>query len=66
MCGIDFADAGPTGRAEEDWFAQDERQFLTALRAIADSGCTPAKEKLALYHGRWRGRVDPVFAEFAY
>jgi hypothetical protein len=26
----------------------------------------PTEEKLALFHGRWRGRVDPVFAEFAY
>jgi glutamate--cysteine ligase len=61
-----LADAGLTGRAEEDWFGQDERQFLTALRAIAESGCTPAEEKLELFHGRWGGSVDPVFAEFAY
>jgi glutamate--cysteine ligase len=61
-----LADAGLQGRAEEDWFGQDERQFLTALRGIAESGCTPADEKLALFHGRWRGSVDPVFAEFAY
>jgi glutamate--cysteine ligase len=61
-----LADAGLTGRAEEDWFGQDERQFLTALRGIAESGRTPAEEKLALFHGRWRGSVDPIFAEFAY
>ncbi len=61
-----LADAGLQGRAEEDWFGQDERQFLTALRGIVDSGRTPADEKLALFHGRWRGSVDPVFAEFAY
>ena len=24
------------------------------------------EEKLALFHGRWRGSVDPIFAEFAY
>ena len=61
-----LADAGLTGRAEEDWFGQDERQFLTALRGIAESGRTPADEKRALFHGRWRGSVDPIFAEFAY
>ena len=61
-----LADAGLTGRAEEDWFGQDERQFLTALRGIAESGRTPADEKLALFHGRWRDSVDPIFAEFAY
>ena len=63
---LELADAGLTGRAEEDWFGQDERQFLTALRSIAESGRTPADEKLELYHGRWRGSVDPIFAEFAY
>jgi glutamate--cysteine ligase len=63
---LDLADAGLTRRAEEDWFGQDERQFLTALRGIAESGRTPAEEKLDLFHGRWRNRVDPVFAEFAY
>ncbi|MGH6897937.1 MAG: glutamate--cysteine ligase [Geminicoccaceae bacterium] len=63
---LELADAGLTGRAEEDWFGQDERQFLTALRGIAESGRTPAEEKLELFHGRWRGSVDPVFAEFAY
>jgi glutamate--cysteine ligase len=63
---LDLADAGLTGRAEEDWFGQDERQFLTALRGIAESGRTPAEEKLALFRGRWRGSVDPLFAEFAY
>jgi glutamate--cysteine ligase len=61
-----LADAGLAARAEEDWFSQDERQFLTALRGIAESGVTPAEEKLALFHGRWRGSVDPIFAEFAY
>ena len=52
---LELADAGLTGRAEEDWFGQDERQFLTALRGIAESGRTPADEKLELFHGRWRG-----------
>jgi glutamate--cysteine ligase len=61
-----LADAGLTGRAEEDWFGQDERQFLTALRGIVENGRTPAEEKLELFHGRWRGSVDPIFAEFAY
>src|SRR5919106_229479 len=63
---LELADAGLKGRAEEDWFGQDERQFLTALRGIAESGRTPADEKLELFHGRWRGSVDPIFAEFAY
>ncbi|HET6518227.1 MAG TPA: hypothetical protein VFG47_00190, partial [Geminicoccaceae bacterium] len=61
-----LADAGLRARAAEDWSGQDERQFLTALRAAAGSGLTPAEEKLALFHGRWGGTVDPIFTEFAY
>jgi gamma-glutamylcysteine synthetase len=72
------ADLGDLGRIIErleargrliqvkDWFGQDERQFLRALRGIAESGRAPAEAELALFHGRWRGRVDPVFAESAY
>jgi glutamate--cysteine ligase len=63
---LHLADDGLQARAEEDWAGQDERQFLTALRWIAESGVTPAEEKLALFHGRWGGRVDPIFSEFAY
>ena len=61
-----LAQIGLQRRAEEDWAGQDERQFLTALRGIVESGRTPAEELLTLYHGRWRGSVDPVFREFAY
>ena len=53
-------------RSEEDWSGQDERQFLTALRSVVESGRAPAEEKLDLFNGRWRGSVDPIFAEFAY
>jgi glutamate--cysteine ligase len=63
---LTLADAGLKARSEEDWAGQDERQFLTALRVISESGVTPAEEKLALFQGRWRGSVDPIFAEFAY
>jgi glutamate--cysteine ligase len=63
---MDLAAAGLQARAEEDWSGQDERQFLTALRGVVESGRTPAEEKLDLFNGRWRGSVDPIFAEFAY
>jgi glutamate--cysteine ligase len=63
---LDLADLGLKRRAEEDWAGQDERQFLTALRGIAESGRTPAEGVLELYHGRWAGRVEPVFSELAY
>jgi glutamate--cysteine ligase len=63
---LDLAAAGLGARSEEDWSGQDERQFLTALRSVVESGRTPAEEKLDLFNGRWRGSVDPIFAEFAY
>ena len=61
-----LAEIGLQRRAEEDWSGQDERQFLTALAGIAETGQTRAEGLLALYHGRWCGSVDPVFTEFAY
>jgi glutamate--cysteine ligase len=63
---FDLAAAGLGARAEEDWSGQDERQYLTALRGVVESGRTPAEEMLELFHGRWRGSVDPIFAELAY
>jgi glutamate--cysteine ligase len=57
---------GLTRRRRLDRMGGDESHFLNALDRIADSGKTPAQEKLELFHGRWKGSVDPVFAEFAY
>jgi glutamate--cysteine ligase len=63
---LELAAAGLEARAEEDWTGQDERQFLTVLRTVMESGRTPAEEKLDLFYGRWNRSVDPIFAEFAY
>ena len=61
-----LAEAGLKARSEEDWAAQDERQFLTSLRNVIDRGQTPAEDKLSAFHGRWQGTIDPIFTEFAY
>jgi glutamate--cysteine ligase len=61
-----LAEAGLGARASNDWAGQDERIFLAPLRQTLERGLTPAEEKLALFHGRWAGSVDPVFTEFAY
>ena len=63
---LELAEAGLKARSKEDWAAQDERQFLTVLHGIVESGRTPAEEKLAAFHGRWHGSIDPVFTEYAY
>jgi len=52
------------GRLNED--GRDETIFLTALEDIVASGRTVSDELLALYHGRWQGRVAPIFEEFAF
>jgi Gamma-glutamylcysteine synthetase len=44
-----------TRRRKLDRMGGDESHFLNALHRIADSGKTPAQEKLELYHGRWKG-----------
>src|SRR4051812_44467555 len=44
----------------------DESVYLEPLEEIALSGMTQADTKLALFHGRWNGSVDPVFHEYAY
>ena len=43
-----------------------EAVFLEPLLEFAMANETPAERKLALFHGAWGGRVDPVFREFAY
>ncbi len=44
----------------------DESGFLQPLLEIAEAGQTPAERKLELFHGPWKGSVDPVFGEYAY
>ncbi|HEY9541912.1 MAG TPA: glutamate--cysteine ligase, partial [Luteimonas sp.] len=58
--------AGLQRRARHNDNGADERIFLETLIAVAESSETPAERKLALFHGEWRGSVDPVFREFAY
>jgi glutamate--cysteine ligase len=63
---VEIADGGLRRRARLNADGQDERPFLDVLREIVASGKTPAERKLELFHGPWKGVVDPVFGEFAY
>ncbi|MBS0212937.1 MAG: glutamate--cysteine ligase [Proteobacteria bacterium] len=58
--------AGLRRRARANRCGADESSFLAPLFEIAEAGLTPADRKLELFHGPWRGCVDPVFHEFAY
>ena len=63
---VHLAREGLTRRRKLDRMGGDESHFLNILERIAESGVTPAEEKLGLFDGRWQGSVDPVFSEFAY
>ena len=63
---LKIARAGLQRRAALDRIGGDESGFLNVIQEIAESGQTPAEEKLALYHGKWHESVDPIFTEYAY
>ena len=63
---LEIANAGLKRRARTDASGNDESGFLDTLRAIAESGRTPAEELLEAYETRWGGKVDPVYEELRY
>lgn len=63
---LELSAAGLKARRRLNDSGRDESIFLDTLKAIAESGRTPAEEMLEAYHGRWRGSVDPIFREYAY
>ncbi len=63
---LELSAAGLRARRRFNDSGRDESIFLDTLKAIAESGRTPAEEMLEAYHGRWRGNVDPIFREYAY
>ena len=63
---LEIAKAGLKARNILDRGGQDETAFLNRLWEIARAGVTPAEELLAAYNGRWQGRVDPVFEDYAF
>ena len=58
--------AGLRARRVLNAMNQDESIYLAPLEKMAGTGITLADELLALYHGRWKGSVDPIFQEFAF
>jgi glutamate--cysteine ligase len=63
---IELAAAGLAARDRPNAAGDDETGFLLPLREVAETGVTPAERKLALFHGPWKGSVDPAFTECAY
>jgi glutamate--cysteine ligase len=63
---LEISRCGLKNRARLDFWGEDECHFLATLEQIADSGLTPAENKLAAYHGRWDEDIDRAFEEYAY
>jgi glutamate--cysteine ligase len=63
---LKIAGHGLKRRARLNRRGADEAMFLEPLVEFAQANQTPAERKLELFHGPWRGSVDPVFREFAY
>jgi glutamate--cysteine ligase len=63
---LKIAGHGLQRRARTNRNGADETIFLETLLEFVDAGQTPADRKLELFHGEWKGSVDPVFREFAY
>jgi glutamate--cysteine ligase len=63
---LEISRLGLKNRNRPDFWGEDESHFLSTLEQIADSGLTPAENKLAAYYGRWDEDVDRAFEEYAY
>ena len=63
---LKIAGQGLARRAKLNSTGASEAVFLEPLLEFVDAEQTPAERKLELFHGKWKGSVDPVFAEFAY
>jgi glutamate--cysteine ligase len=63
---VDIAREGLARRARRSALGEDETHFLDPLFAIAHSGRTPAEDLLDDFRTRWAGRIDPIFADYAY
>lgn len=63
---LEIAREGLTRRGCRDGIGRDEGYFLDQLDEIAASGRPQARALLDAYEGRWQGRVERVFDEYAY
>ena len=63
---LELSHQGLSQRNYLDKVGMNETHFLKPLFRIAESGLTPAEELLAAYEGRWHGKVEEVFREYAY
>lgn len=63
---VSISKAGLRSRNRLNSEGQDESIFLQPLEEVLANKATMAEDMLALFNGRWNGRVDPVFEEYQY
>jgi glutamate--cysteine ligase len=63
---LKIAGNGLARRNRQNSTGANETVFLEPMIEFAQANQTPAERKLELFHGAWKGSVDPVFREFAY
>ncbi|QEE46719.1 glutamate--cysteine ligase [Rhizobium sp. WL3] len=63
---VEMSRSGLKARARLNSEGQDESVFLNTLDEVLAKRTTLADDMLALYHGRWKGSVEPVFEEYQY
>ena len=63
---LELSQAGLRRRGRLSSSGDDETHFIGPLFEFAHAGKTPADKLLDNYATRWRGQVDPVYAEDAY
>lgn len=63
---IAISEAGLKARARPGATATDEIGFLSVLRHSVDTGCNPADDLLARYHGDWHGDLSRIYGDYSY
>jgi glutamate--cysteine ligase len=63
---LEISTAGLKARNRLSGMGETEAHFLDPLHEIVGRGVTPAEDLLALFSGKWAGRVEPVFEALAY
>jgi glutamate--cysteine ligase len=57
---------GLARRKRLDAGGQDETRYLDPLEDLHERGITPAEEMLQKFNGVWNGKIQPIYAEYAY
>ena len=63
---LKLSQSGLKKRAKINEKGQDEGIYLEPLFEIAEEGITRAERMLQSYHGKWKGSLLPLFAEYAF